>query len=322
MNSKNPRILILRLSSIGDILLTTPFLQQVRNRFKQTEITYVVKQEFSDLLKYNPHIDHLIKFDSSLGIAGLLNLARELKESEFDIIFDLHNNLRTNRLTSLFKKNRVSKIVKNKFKRWLLIHLKINLFKNVRSAPQKYLQVGQKYNLQDNKERLQIFLNDEIEQQINELFIKNNLQKGQYLCIAPGAAHFTKMWPLEYMEQLIKKISNSSAVKIVLVGGLNEKDIFADYDIKKDVINLCGETTLLQSAGILKYAKGIITNDSGLMHMATAVDIPIVALFGSTSEELGFFPYQAKASVLQVKDLWCRPCTHIGRDKCPLGHFN
>jgi heptosyltransferase-2 len=322
MNSVSPRILILRLSSIGDILLTTPFLQQVRNRFKQAHITYVVKKEFSDLLKYNPHINHLIKFDSSFGIAGLLDLARELKENEFDIIFDLHKNLRTNRLTSLYKQDKVSKIVKDKFKRWLLIHLKINLFKKIRTAPQKYLQTGLDYNIEDNNEKLQIFLNDDIEQQVNELLINNNLHKGNYLCLAPGAAHYTKMWPLEYVEKLISKISNASDNKIVLIGGPNEKDILSQYNTNNNIINFCGETSLLQSAGILKYARGIITNDSGLMHMAAAVDIPIVALFGSTTEELGFFPYRANASILQVDDLWCRPCTHIGREKCPLGHFN
>jgi len=322
MNSENPRILILRLSSIGDILLTTPFLQQVRNRFKQAHITYIVKKEFSDLLKYNPHINHLIKFDSSFGIAELLDLTRELKEKEFDIIFDLHNNLRTNRLTSTYKRYKVSKIKKDKFKRWLLIHLKVNLFKKIRTAPEKYRQTGQHYNIKDDNEKVQIFLNDDIEQEVNQLLRKNNLQKGQYLCLAPGAAHFTKMWPLEYVEKLISKISDMSDIKIALVGGPNEKDILAQYKTNKNVINFSGQTSLLQSAGILKYAKGIITNDSGLMHMAVAVDIPIIALFGSTAEELGFFPFRANASILQVEDLWCRPCTHIGREKCPLGHFN
>lgn len=322
MNSESPRILILRLSSIGDVLLTTPFIQQVRKKFSNAHITYIVKKEFAELLQYNRHINKLIHFDSSQGIAGLQDLAKNLKKKNFDIVFDLHNNLRTNRLTAVFERKKVSKVKKHKIKRALLVNFKINLFNEIKTAPEKYLRVGQKYGLADKGEKLQLFLNEQTEQKVKDHFQKNDLQAGQYLSFAPGAAHYTKMWPLEYVEELILKVQDEFDTKIVLLGGFNEKNIFPQFDSNKNIVNMCGKLSLLESAGILKYAKGIVTNDSGLMHMAAALNIPIIAIFGSTVKELGFFPYNANASVLEISNLWCRPCTHIGRRKCPLGHFN
>jgi len=205
MSIPGPRILILRLSSIGDILLTTPFIQQVRKKYKDGHITFVVKKEFSDLLKNNPHINELIRFDSSLGIAGLLDTAKNLKKFNFEIVFDLHNNMRTNRLTNGIKNSQISKIKKHKIKRSLLVYFKINLFDKIKSAAEKYLQTGAAFDIKDNNEKLQLFFDDETNNAVEQLLEKNNLKKGHYICIAPGAAHFTKMWPLEYMEKLIQK---------------------------------------------------------------------------------------------------------------------
>ena len=322
MSTTDPRILILRLSSIGDILLSTPFIQQVRNRFKDGHISYIVKKEFADLLKENPHINELIKFDSSLGIAGLLDMAKDLKNNKYDIVFDLHNNMRTNRLTSAIKSSHITKIKKNKIKRAFLVYFKINLFNKVKTAAEKYLQTGERYSIEDNNEKLQLFFDGQTNETVELLLQNNDLKKKQYICIAPGAAHFTKIWPFEYMEKLIAVILQENKYKIVVLGGPKEKNILSAYESSKDVVSFCGETSLLESAGILKHSRGIISNDSGLMHMAAAVGVPLIALFGSTVEELGFFPYRANASILQVNNLWCRPCTHIGRSKCPLGHFN
>jgi len=230
--------------------------------------------------------------------------------------------LRTNRLTSVFKRNKVNRIRKNKVKRSLLVNLKINFYNKVKMAPEKYLDVGHKFDIQDNDEKLQVYFNDKCEQSVENFLKENDLQKGEYICFAPGAAHYTKMWPLENVDNLIKKTRSTFKCKIVVLGGPKEREILPQFESDKNVIKFSGKTSLLESAGILKYSKGIVTNDSGLMHMAVAVKIPVIALFGSTVKELGFFPYRANASVLEINDLWCRPCTHIGREKCPLGHFN
>lgn len=316
------KILILRLSSIGDILLATPFIQQVKKTFPEAEITFIVKKEFNDLLKHNKHIDKLISFDPTYGIAGLLDLTKQLKSRNFDYIFDLHNNLRTNRLTSGFKGNKVYKIKKYKFKRSVLVNFKINLFRQIKSAPEKYLLVGAESGVKDNGEQLELYWDETTETKIEEHLNENNLQKDRYICIAPGAAHFTKMWPLEYSVNLIERIINNSNLKIVILGGPGEEKILQQGEPSIDIINFCGKLSLLESAVVLKYSKGIITNDSGLMHMAAAVKKSIIALFGSTVKEFGFFPFRADATILENKDLWCRPCTHIGRRNCPLGHFN
>lgn len=322
MSDTNKEILVIRLSSIGDILLSTPFIQQIKNTFSDSKITYVVKKEFSDLLKHNLHIDHLISFDTELGIAGLLNLAKELKARQFDYIYDLHNNIRSNRLTSVYNKKKVFRVSKNKIKRALLIKLRINLYREIKSVAEKYLLTGASTGIRDNGEKLQIFWDEETELSLNKLLVNNNLHKRSYLCLAPGSAHFTKMWPLEYASDLIKRFIKEDNLKIVILGGPSEENILSDVSGNEGVVNLAGKLNLLESSAVLKYSMGLLTNDSGLMHMAAAVDIPIVALFGSTVKEFGFFPYRAKATILENNDLWCRPCTHIGRKRCPLGHFN
>lgn len=320
MHVHKRNILIIRFSSIGDILLTTPFVRQVRLSFPEAHITYIVKKEYSDLVNYNPFIDSVIAFDSAEGLKGLADIVKNLPEQ--DLIFDLHNNLRSNRITSHYKKAKVFKIHKNRFKRTLLIYLKINLYNEIVTAPQKYLNTATALGVKDNGEKLEVFWNGKIGTSIENLLQGNALEFRRYICIAPGAVHYTKRWPLENVVKVIDKILATSNIKIVIIGGPAESNLINEFNDNKKVINLAGRLSLLETAGVIKNSKGIITNDSGLMHMATAVNQSVIAIFGSTTEELGFFPFRADAQVIQNNGIWCRPCSHIGKSFCPLGHFN
>lgn len=321
MLEKQKKILIIRFSSIGDILLTTPFVKQTRTAFPKAHITYLVKKEFSDLIKYNPNVTDIISFDSALGYKGLKNLSRRLASENFDLVFDLHNNIRSNRLLKNRKGSKIYQVLKNKFRRFMLVYIKINLFDRVLMAPEKYLNVGVTSGLKDNGEKLEIFWDGEKASFIEKLLGENKLIKERYVCIAPGAAHATKMWPIENIIEVIKKILVDSNFKIVLIGGAKEKNLLSEFNDDTRIIRFLGKLSLLETAGVLNQSRGLLTNDSGLMHMAVAVKKPLVAIFGSTSRELGFFPYRADAIIVENENLWCRPCTHIGRTNCPLGHF-
>jgi heptosyltransferase-2 len=319
MDERQKNILIIRFSSIGDILLTTPFVKQIRLAFPSAQITYLVKKEFSSLVEYNPNINTIMAYDSKSGYKGLIKLKNNLPN--FDFIFDLHNNLRSNRITNRYSKEKIFKIQKGKFKRALLVFLKINLYDHIQPVAEKYLNTGKNLGIKDNEEKLELHWNGLIASSIKKILENYNLSENRYICIAPGAAHFTKMWPVKYSIDLISRILERSNYKIAILGGPRENNLITEFIDNKNVINLAGRLSLLESAGVIKHSRGIVTNDSGLMHMAAATGKPIIAIFGSTTQELGFFPFRADATIIENKEIWCRPCTHIGRGYCPLGHF-
>ncbi len=313
------RILIIRFSSIGDILLSTPFIRQTRIAFHDAIIDFVTKTQYADLLKFNPHINHLYLFDDQQGLGGLLQLKQTIKSKKYDYILDLHNNLRS-RILTFGLGAKVFRMKKNKLKRALLVYLKINLFPKPIPIAQKYLKVGEKIGVQDDGLGLELFWKDNNVKNV----LKNlpaNLFNERFIALAPGAGFKTKQWPLEYFRALIQMLSNKTAYEIVLLGSQEEADQFRPLVISENVINLAGTLSLLGTAVVLNKAQFLVSNDSGLMHMATAVRTPVLAIFGSTTKELGFFPYRSKNIVVENDTLWCRPCSHIGRNHCPLFHF-
>jgi len=315
------KILVLRLSSIGDILLTTPYIRQIKNTFNDAIIYYIVKKEFADILKYNPNIDHLIELNTSKNYNGLAEINKELKKHNFDYIFDLHNNMRTKLLLAGLPKRKITKIKKNKLKRALLVYSKINLFKTINTIPEKYRTTGLSAGIPDDNQGLELYFPESFEQKITNLLNENRLLDSKYMCLAPGAAHYTKMWPNENYDLIIKRLKERTNFKMVILGSPNEQEQFDRFKSDDRVVNFTGKLSILESAGVVAHSKGVLCNDSGMMHVAAAVNKPLVVTFGSTVEELGFFPYKADSTVLEIKDLWCRPCSHVGRSSCPLGHF-
>jgi len=320
MLHKSPKILILRLSSIGDILLSTPFIRQTRRAFPGAHISFIVKKEFADLIRYNPHIDKIHEFDSSSNFKNLHKLNTRVKKENFDFVFDLHNNLRTRQILRSIKKISLHKINKSKIKRAILVYFKINLYKNIKPVAERYLDVGGKSGITDDGLGLELFWNSQIAERADEILLSKKINK-KFICIAPAAAHFTKMWPLDYSIKLTESILEKTDYNVVVLGGPAEKSMLNCFPQQERVINLTGDLTLLESAAVLARSAGLVSNDSGLMHMASAVNVPIVALFGSTVKELGFFPYRSQSTVIENNSLWCRPCSHFGRSNCPLGHF-
>ena len=314
------KILIMRLSSIGDILLATPFIRQTRIAFPNAQIDFVIKKEFYPLIRFNPHLDKIYRYDKNTGIEGLEQLSRVLLERKYDFVFDLHNNMRTRYLLSRIKPQKSFKIHKNKIKRALLVYFKLNTYKTVTTIPQRYLTTGKPVGVKDDGNGLEIFWKDSVELEANNILQRHH-SLNKFIVIAAGAAHYTKRWPIDKYMKLIEKLLSYSNAHIIIMGNDKEREMLSDLVISPRIINLAGKLSLLQAAAILSKARVAVSNDTGLMHMATAVNTPVVAIFGSTVKELGFFPYKGLSVVHEVQKLWCRPCSHIGRKKCPLGHF-
>ncbi|HZW38258.1 MAG TPA: glycosyltransferase family 9 protein [Ignavibacteriaceae bacterium] len=300
------KILIIRLSSLGDILLTTPLIRSLKKQYPKLQIDFLVKEQYKDLLVLNPYLSNVIIYRSSKE--ELDNLKNILKSNDYDAVIDLHNNFRS---LDIRKTLRVKSYIfrKRSLKKFLLVKFKVNLLKD---APQISVRYADSINIKLDEEGLDLFTNKA--SAINETNEK-------YICFAPGSRHFTKMWPEEYYIQLGKMLTNAG-YKIVLVGGTSDAAICKH--INDDIIgsiNLGGKDDILQIAADIKKCKLVVCNDSGLMHIASAVKIPVVVMFGSTVKEFGFTPFRVRNLILENKLLSCRPCSHVGRANCPEGHF-
>lgn len=291
---------------MGDILLTTPLIRSIKRQNPEVQIDFVIKEEFIELVKNNPNLtDILVYSKQSFEKQILINT---LISNNYEIVIDLQNNIRSKEITKqlqcqtfLFKKNDV--------KKFLLVNFKINRLKNAPPIPVRYAESAG-INLDD--EGLDIFTDNVADPRLD--------LNEKYIGLCPGAKHFTKRWPKDHFIELGKKLE-SSGYKVVLFGGLNEEEFISEIANQlSSPVNLCGDS-ILQSAADMKMCKAIYTNDSGAMHIACAVKVPVIAFFGSTVKEFGFYPYKSHSIELEIDNLPCRPCTHIGRKSCPLIHF-
>ena len=297
------KILVIRLSSFGDVLLTTCVLRVLKQHNPKIFIGYVIKRAFKPMIQNNPYIDQIFEYESK-------TLLLDLRKNEFDHIIDLQSNQRSwklckslNRPTSKYKKDRI--------KRFLFMKFGYKKFNDpIKSVPQKYLDVLNSLGIYSTDTQPEYYLNG----------TKNIIEAKDYICIAPGAAHFTKQWPKEHYVELIMSLKGTN--EIILLGGPAEKET-ADWIQQETGIknNFVGKTTFEESAKLINNSKLVICNDSSLMHLATALKKPVLTFFGSTVEEFGFFPYNTRHKVLEDKNLDCRPCTHVGRSSCPKEHF-
>ncbi len=302
------RILIVRFTSLGDVLLTTPLVRAIKTQYPHIKIDFCVLDTLAQVVEHNPYIDNLILYskldDKQPGFQ------KQITDANYDLILDLQNNLRSSRLLSPVR-SKVKKFSKHSLKKWLLVNFKINLMQNLPPIPERYANVIP--DLMLDKKSLDLYLPEDINSKLPPGF--------QYIGFCPGSKHYTKMWPYDYYIEL-GEILFLHKYKVVLFGGKGDTSIcklIAEH--LPDAINLCNDDKLYETAVNMKQCKAIICNDSGLMHVASAVDIPLISIFGSTVKEFGFAPYNARAQVMQVDHLDCRPCTHIGRDTCPKKNF-
>jgi len=308
INFPYQKILIVRLSSLGDILLTTPLIRSLKKVHPTIEIHFLLREEYQDVLLHNPHISKLITIKPEDSYSKTKDI---LSKYKYDFVIDLQNNLRSRVLTHGLHCRKV-KFKKLSWQKFLLVKFKVNMLSNALLIPKRYASVIEGLELDD--EGLELYTQ---EKQSESLIGATNL-----IGFCPGSRHFTKMWPKEYFIEL-GKILIDNGFNIVLFGGKDDQNLCGE--IKSNLskcFNLSNDNLILQTAADMKLCKAIICNDSGLMHTASAVGIPLVAIFGSTVKEFGFFPYRCKNLVLENKSLSCRPCSHIGKSHCPKKHFN
>lgn len=309
------KILVIRFSSIGDIVLTTPLLRALKNTSDlKAEVHFVTKKAYAGFMRHNPNVDLVHELNGSL-----FELAKRLRAERFDFVIDLHKNLRSNLIRLLLM--RPSKAFnKLNIKKWLLTNLKINRLPDIHIVD-RYLAAAKALGVSNDGKGLDFFLSEE--DQVWPEWLPEEFKQG-YVAIVIGGMHATKRMP----NQKIIDICRALKKPVVLLGGPEDakNGRIIEAAAGQQVIYACGKLTLNQSAWLVKEAKVVITNDTGLMHIAAAFQKPIISVWGNTVPEFGMYPYMPQrpenSIVIEKKGLPCRPCSKIGYKKCPKGHFD
>ncbi len=304
------KILIVRFSSIGDIVLTTPVIRVLKDHFPDAEVHYLTKFQYKGILVANPYISkiHTLKDDWR-------EMILDLKNEKFDLLIDLHFNLRTRLLKWNLKIPSYS-FNKINFQKWLMVNLKIDRLPNVHIVD-RYIDVLKHLDIQNDGKGLDYFVPVHDEVNMNDHLSDQNISFDVY---AIGGQHETKKLPLNR----IREIADKHDGYMVLLGGKedyeNGEKIAFDHD---NIVNLCGKLNINQSASVVSQARCVITHDTGMMHIAAAFNKKIISIWGNTIPEFGMSPYlpHKDSKTIEIKDLSCRPCSKIGYSKCPKGHF-
>jgi len=306
------KILIIRFSSIGDIVLTSPVVRCLKQQLEgDSEIHFITFSKYASILEYNPYIHQIHAVDELSSM-----VINELKSIGFDYVIDLHHNLRSMRLKSKLKVLSFSFNKLNPLK-WLLVNFKINRLPDLHIVD-RYMDTIKALGISYDGKGLDYFLPDQMEDP------KLPEDLGQYTALVLGATHATKRPSDEHFKKLASLISTP----IVIIGGPEEKALgesLAGIDQKR-IINTAGKTNLHESALLIKNSQLVITPDTGMMHIAAAFNKDIVSIWGNTVPDFGMYPFlrsddPAESEIHQVDGLSCRPCSKIGFKKCPKGHF-
>lgn len=314
-------IVVIRLGAIGDVLLATPVLQQLKQQFPQARIRFLVKEQYAEFIAACPHQDGTIiwkKEDSVFAVRRrILTIA-----PRFDLVLDLQSNLKSRLLTLLLPAGTKRRYRKPYFKRLLLVYFKQNRYKEKKKISERYLAALEGIVPSALTGRI------ELERADLPRELARFVQRPTIL-IAPGARWATKRWPEEYFVSLASKLlEKHSTCHVVWLGGKDEDKTFAFFAEhpylrrhQRRMEFLAGVLAVGQMAELTDRCVVTVTNDSGLMHLLSASRTPMVSLFLSTVEEFGFYPLSGHARVLSVRNIPCRPCNHKGLPKCPKKHF-
>ena len=315
MNPEKPRfkkILIIRFSSIGDVILTSPIVRCIKDQ-TGAELHYLTKASMTSLVNNNPYVDKVIPFEKEDA-----SLIDRLRDEGYDLIVDLHHNLRSRKI-SLKLKTQVIRFYKANIEKWLKVNLKWDRLPK-QHLVDRYFDALRRIGVQNDGKGLDFFIDEKDREKAKEWTSNHS----SIVCISLGASFFTKRIPVS---KIISWIASFDESRIILIGG---KDVLSDAQgienhFGQKIINLCGEINLQTSAAIIEHSNVLISGDTATMHMGAALGTPLISVWGNTIPEFGMSAYygtQENRNVnLEVPNLSCRPCSKLGHGECPKGHF-
>jgi len=313
----SPDVLVVRFSAIGDVLLTTPLLRAIRTKWPGARVTFLTKRQHVPLVSDNPNVTEVFGVtpqDTARSLAARIRTVR------YTHLLDLQGGLRTFPLR-LLARGPWSGYSHRRLARELLIRFKHNSYAEHVPVPERYFEAAGDLNLEPDGGPPEFFLNPVAEEKAAGWLARAGVgTQRPMVAIAPGAAHATKRWPTQHWIKLVRQIVHTGA-DVVALGGPEYSAVGAELAARggAQVASAAGDLSLQETGAVIKRAAALISGDTGVMHMATGVGTPVVALFGPTVRQFGFFPYNAHASVVE-RELDCRPCSSHGSAECPLEH--
>lgn len=308
------KILVIRFSSIGDIVLCSPVLRALREKYPGSEIFFLTKRKFLSLIEFNPNISGTILLEDSLR-----KVVRQVRHHRFDLIIDLHHNLRS-RWIGLLSGKPVLTYRKENLAKWLLIKTGKNHLSG-KHVVERYFEAVRPLGISPAPFGLEFYPCDCEEPEESELPEFTRSEK--YAVLSIGGTHATKKMPAAKWIELCLFLN----CPVIIAGGQEDESLaieISEGSAKKNnrIFNACGRFSIGGTAHLIKKSSLVISHDTGLMHIASAFQIPVICIWGNTVPDFGFQPYQTRHFNLEVKDLDCRPCSRTGLDACPKGHFN
>ena len=314
------KILIIRFSSIGDIVLTTPVLRCIRQQKPDAEIHLLTKAAYRAVVAHNPRIDKVFYLEDDLD-----TIIGELKKEKYDYVADLHHNLRTLRVKQALGVKESYSFPKLNVQKWMLTALKIQALPD-KSIVDRYFEAVKPLGIRNDGKGLEYFIPENAATTEDDIPLGHRL--GYVGCVI-GGSYETKKLPAEQWIRFCKEVP----YPVVLLGGPEDRELgqqITQADPGK-IYNSCGKFNLNESADLVRRARVVVSNDTGLMHIAAAFDKPIVSLWGNTVPEFGMFPYYGwnnlrervapQSAIVERRKLYCHPCSKLGYSKCPKGHF-
>ncbi|MDR1346801.1 MAG: glycosyltransferase family 9 protein [Bacteroidales bacterium] len=307
------KILIIRLSSIGDVVLVTPIIRAVKQAKKEARLHFLIKKEFKPVIEPNPYLDKIHVYGEDTQA-----LIRELKAENFSYIIDLQNNIRSKRVISALQKPHKT-FPKLNFKKWLAVCFKLNLLPD-RHIVDRYFEAVKLLHVPNDQQGLNFFIAP------NETYEEDDLPavfKNGFVAVSLGSMHGTKRIPAYKVVEIARILH----LPIMLLGG---KDVENEGEeivsaLGERAYNGCGKFSLHQTASLIRQSRCLLTGDTGLMHIAAALQTPIASLWGNTIPEFGMYPYmpqhRERFRIFETPRLRCRPCSKLGYKKCPKKHF-
>jgi ADP-heptose:LPS heptosyltransferase len=311
MNDVKIKFLIVRFSSIGDIVLTTPIVRCLKQQVEGATVHYLTKPQYASFLKDNPYIDKVHTLQS------FKETIDEIRNENFDYFIDLHKSIRSLRFKNKLK---ILDFTFPKFnlQKWLLVNFKINKLPGTHIVD-RYFEAVKLFDVENDNKGLDFFINEFEFVNISQYNIPNIDEC--FVTFAIGGQHQTKKLPNNKIIEICNKIN----YPVLLLGGKEDYDNAQEIALKsKNTFNLCGELSISQSASVISQSAMVITHDTGLMHIAAAFKKDIVSVWGNTVPEFGMYPYLSgsNSKIFEIIGLKCRPCSKIGYGKCPKKHFN
>lgn len=303
------KVLVIRFSSIGDIVLTSPVVRALKEQ-ANAEVHFLTKSPFIPVLEHNPHIDKIHTISSVFE-----KTIAELKKEKFDYIIDLHHNLRSLRFKKALAVPSYS-FNKLNIEKWLLVNLKWNRMPKIHIVD-RYIETCKALGIKNDNKGLDYFISENEEVSMDSL---SPIYKQGYIALVIGAQHSTKRLPLKQLLKFCKE----STKPIIVLGG--KDDASHGWHLEQidpnRIYNACGKYSINQSASLVKQADIVVSNDTGLMHIASAFKKKVLMVWGNTMPDFGMYPYQTEHVNFEVNGLSCRPCSKIGFENCPKKHFH